>query len=64
MPWALTVEVDADLSLADDAGIGRKAWAGEGLAGSRGGAFKVDFGIDATGWECRTSFLKSLAYNS
>jgi hypothetical protein len=58
MPWALTEEADANLSFADDAGMGRKVWAGEGLAGSSGGAFMVDLGIDAIGWECRTSFLQ------
>ena len=55
------VETDDDLSLADDAGIGRKACAGEGLAGSSGGAFILDFGMDAIGWECRTSFFRLLA---
>jgi hypothetical protein len=26
------------------------------LAGSRGGALRLFFGIEDTGWECRTSF--------
>jgi len=61
MPWGLVVEVDADFSFADAVGIGKKAWAGKGLAGSRGGAFRMVFGIDAIGCECSTSFSSSLA---
>lgn len=51
IPWAFTDVVDAAFSFADDVGTGRYACAGEGLAGSRGGAFMLDFGIDAIGWE-------------
>jgi hypothetical protein len=58
MPWALIVVVEAALSLAEDAGIGSQAWAGEGLAGSRGGAFITDFGMEAIGCECNTSFFR------
>ena len=43
-------------SLDEEAGIGRYACAGVGLAGSSGGAFRLFFGIDETGCECKTSF--------
>lgn len=39
----------AERSLADAEGIGRNWCPGEGLAGSRGGAFRLFLGIDATG---------------
>ena len=57
IPCGFAVGTDPALSLADVAGTGRNACAGEGLAGSRGGVFILDFGIDEVGWECRTSFL-------
>lgn len=44
-------EDEADLSLAEIAGTGKKAWAGEGFAGSRGGAFMLDLGIEDIGGE-------------
>jgi len=49
MPCAFVEDEPAALSLAEEAGIGRKACAGEGLAGSKGGAFMLDFGMDAMG---------------
>ena len=47
--------LDADLSLAEDAGTGNHWCAGVGLEGSSGGAFIMLLGIDATGAECKTS---------
>ena len=38
-----------DLSFAEEDGTGRKACAGDGLAGSRGGAFKLFFGTEDAG---------------
>jgi len=58
IPWAFTGVLEAAFNFAEDAGTGRKTWAGVGFAGSRGGAFILDFGIDAMGWEWSTSFLK------
>ena len=40
---------DADFSLAEVDGIGSHWWAGVGFEGSRGGAFRLLFGIEATG---------------
>ena len=41
--------VVADFSFADEDGTGRKACAGVGFAGSRGGAFRLFLGTDAAG---------------
>jgi len=40
---------DDVFNLADEAGTGSHWWAGVGFDGSRGGAFMMFFGIDATG---------------
>ena len=40
---------DCDLSLADGLGMGSHWWAGVGFEGSKGGAFMLLLGIDATG---------------
>ena len=47
---------EADFSLAEVAGTGSHWCAGVGFDGSRGGAFMMFLGMDATGAECRTSF--------
>lgn len=47
---------EAAFSFADEAGTGSQACAGEGLAGSRGGAFMLDLGMEEIGGECSTSF--------
>lgn len=52
--------LEADFSLAEDAGMGSHWCAGVGLDGSRGGAFMMLFGIDATGCECSTSLCMSI----
>lgn len=41
--------LDADLSRAEEEGIGSHWWAGVGFEGSRGGAFILLLGIEATG---------------
>lgn len=49
MPCAFVVDEEVDFSFAELAGTGRKACAGVGLAGSSGGAFMLDLGIEAIG---------------
>lgn len=51
MPWGLVLEHEAALSFAEAGGWSRKACAGDGFAGSRGGAFILDLGIEAIGCE-------------
>jgi hypothetical protein len=48
--------VPPDFSFAEEEGMGNQLWAAVGLAGSSGGAFRLFFGTDETGWACRTSF--------
>ena len=47
--------LDADLSFAEEDGTGSHWCAGVGFDGFRGGAFKLLFGIEATGCEFNTS---------
>ena len=47
--------LDVDFSFADDEGTGSQLCAAVGWEGSRGGAFMLLFGMDATGCECNTS---------
>ena len=44
-------------SFEEDAGMGRYVCAAVGLAVSRGGALRTDFGMDATGCEFNTSLF-------
>jgi hypothetical protein len=52
---------EEDFNFAEDEGTGSHAWAGVGLAGSRGGAFRLLFGIDETGCECKTSLCRRIS---
>lgn len=61
MPCAFVDVPELAFSFADEAGSGRYACAWEGLAGSRGGALRLDLGMDAIGWACSTSFYNESA---
>ena len=41
--------VEEDFNFAEEEGTGSQPWAGVGFAGSRGGAFRLLFGIEDTG---------------
>lgn len=47
--------LETERSLAEAEGTGSHWCAGVGLDESSGGAFMILLGIDATGWECKTS---------